>query len=120
MKRPDCRKFLSDDYNKGGFMPKNKGYLQRTLEFHKNYKSKIAPIFRSYEAFRKKELAKFWFMIISGILTLCSFPLMLLLSESIFHAIACDYFVIAYLILMMIFMTLGILLLFIAPKKILQ
>ena len=98
-------------------MPKNKGYLQRTLEFHKNYKSKIAPIFRSYEAFRKKELAKFWFMIISGILMLCNFPLMLLLSDSILSDIACDYFV-AYLILMMIFMTLGILLLFIAPKKI--
>ena len=98
-------------------MPKNKGYLQRTLEFHKNYKSKIAPIFRSYEAFRKKELAKFWFMIISGILMLCSFPLMLLLSDSILSDIVCDYFV-AYLILMMIFMTLGILLLFIASKKI--
>ena len=98
-------------------MSKKSGYLQRTLEFHKNYKSKIAPIFRSYEAFRKKELAKFWFMIISGILMLCSFPLMLLLSDSILSDIVCDYFV-AYLILMMIFMTLGILLLFIAPKKI--
>ena len=42
MKRPDCRKFLSDDYNKGGFMPKNKGYLQRTLEFHKIYEEEIS------------------------------------------------------------------------------
>ena len=97
-------------------MSKKSGYLQRTLEFHKNYKSKIAPIFRSYEAFRKKELAKFWFMIISGILMLCSFPLMLLLSDSILSDIVCDYFV-AYLILMMIFMTLGISLLFNAHKK---
>ena len=48
-------------------------YLNRTLELHKIYKTDIVPIFRAYEVWRRKELAKHIVYILLAVIMLFSF-----------------------------------------------